>query len=142
MKLIDFNKLQEIIEEKGIINYDEYIESIEQAKADLNVQTEELNKVVIDVLRAVRATGDEDFFTSVQNEVNNIDAELDDALEKLNLMQDQLNDMKEQSDSSDLQERLNSLTTLDKQFDNIITSLNDKFEGAPESVKAVNKFNE
>lgn len=142
MKLIDFNKLQEIIEEKGIINYDEYIESIEQAKADLNVQTEELNKVVIDVLRAVRATGDEDFFTSVQNEVDNIDAELDDALEKLNLMQDQLNDMKEQSDSSDLQERLNSLTTLDKQFENIITSLNDKFEGAPESVKAVNKFNE
>ena len=142
MKLIDFKKLKEIIEEKGIINYDEYIESIEQAKADLNVQTEELNKVVIDVLRAVRATGDEDFFTSVQNEVDNIDAELDDALEKLNLMQDQLNDMKEQSDSSDLQERLNSLTTLDKQFDNIITSLNDKFEGAPESVKAVNKFNE
>lgn len=142
MKLVDFKKLKEIIEEKGIINYDEYIESIEQAKADLNVQTEELNKVVIDVLRAVRATGDEDFFTSVQNEVDNIDAELDDALEKLNLMQGQLNDMKEQSDSNDLQERLNSLTTLDKQFDNIITSLNDKFEGAPESVKAVNKFNE
>jgi len=92
-----------IIEEKGVINVDEYLESVQQAKSDINKRSEELRSVMIEILRSVHSIGDDDFYNSVVNEVDNVDKQLDDALDKLNLMERELNELKEQSTNKDLE---------------------------------------
>ena len=93
-----------IIEEKGIINVDEYLESVQQAKSDINKRSEELRSVMIEILRSIHSIGDDDFYKSVENEVDNVDRQLDDALDQLNLMERELNEMKGQSNHKDLED--------------------------------------
>lgn len=92
-----------IIEEKGIINVDEYLEAVQQAKTDIDKRNEELNSFVLELLRSVRSIGDDDFYNSVKDEVNEVDRQLEDALDKLNLMERELNELKEQSSNKDLE---------------------------------------
>lgn len=92
-----------IIEEKGIINVDEYLEAVQQAKTDIDKRSEELNSFVLELLRSVRSIGDDDFYNSVKDEVNEVDRQLEDAFDKLNLMERELNELKEQSTNKDLE---------------------------------------
>lgn len=92
-----------IIEEKGIINVDEYLEAVQQAKTDIDKRNEELNSFVLELLRSVRSIGDDDFYNSVKDEITNISGQIDHALNNLNVMERKLNEMKEQSNHKDLE---------------------------------------
>lgn len=92
-----------IIEEKDVINIDEYLEAVQQAKTDINTRSEELSRFVVDLLRSVQSIGDDDFYNSVKDEVNEVDRQLEDALDQLNLMERELNELKEQSTNKDLE---------------------------------------
>lgn len=82
-----------IIEEKGIINVDEYLESVQQAKTDIDKRNEELNSFVLELLRSVRSIGDDDFYKSVKDEITNISGQIDHALNNLNVMEKELKTM-------------------------------------------------
>lgn len=82
-----------IIEEKGIINVDEYLESVQQAKTDIDKLNEELNSFVLELLRSVRSIGDDDFYKSVKDEITNISGQIDHALNNLNVMEKELKTM-------------------------------------------------
>ena len=58
---------------------------------------------MVDLLRSVQSIGDDDFYNSVVNEVDNVDKQLDDALDKLNLMERELNELKGESNHKDLE---------------------------------------
>lgn len=92
-----------IIEEKGIINVDEYLEAVQQAKTDIDKRSEELNSFVLELLRSVRSIGDDDFYNSVKDEITNISGQIDHALNNLNVMERKLNEMKGQSNHKDLE---------------------------------------
>lgn len=92
-----------IIEEKGVINVDEYLEAVQQAKTDIDKSNEELNSFVVDLLRSVRSIGDDDFYNSVKDEITNISGQIDHALNNLNVMERKLNEMKGQSNHKDLE---------------------------------------
>lgn len=82
-----------IIEEKGIINVDEYLEAVQQAKTDIDKSNEELNSLVLELLRSVRSIGDDDFYNSVKDEITNISGQIDHALNNLNVMEKELKTM-------------------------------------------------
>lgn len=90
------------IEEKGIINVDEYLEAVQQAKTDIDKRSEELSRFVLELLRSVQSIGDDDFYNSVKDEVNEVDRQLEDALDKLNLMERELKTMQRKSNNKDL----------------------------------------
>lgn len=92
-----------IIEEKGIINVDEYLEAVQQAKTDIDKRNEELNSFVLELLRSVRSIGDDDFYNSVKDEITNISGQIDHALNNLNVMERKLNEMKGQLNHKDLE---------------------------------------
>lgn len=92
-----------IIEEKGIINVDEYLEAVQQAKTDIDKRSEELNSFVLELLRSVQSIGDDDFYNSVKDEITNISGQIDHALNNLNVMERKLNEMKGQSNHKDLE---------------------------------------
>lgn len=92
-----------IIEEKGIINVDEYLETVQQAKTDIDKSNEKLNSLVLELLRSVQSIGDDDFYNSVVNEITNISGQIDHALNNLNVIERKLNEMKGQSNNKDLE---------------------------------------
>lgn len=92
-----------IIEEKGIINFDEYLEAVQTAKTELSKRNEELNSFVVDLLRSVQSIGDDDFYKSVKTEITNISGQIDDALNNLNVMERELKTMQDESNNKDLE---------------------------------------
>lgn len=142
MSIINFGGLEKIIEEKGIINVDEYLKAVETARNDVNKQITALDEYTVNLLRSIKAIGDDDFYKSAENEIKKIDEELEQALNNLDLMENELNELQERSNNSDIKERWEELQKADTELDNTFSTLNDKFEGAPESIKGINKFNE
>lgn len=93
-----------IIEEKGIINVDEYLEAVQTTKDGLNKQSDELTQYANKLLRTIRMVGeDDDFYNSVKDEITNISGQIDHALNNLNVMERKLNEMKGQSNHKDLE---------------------------------------
>lgn len=92
-----------IIEEKGVINIDEYLEAVQQAKTDIDKRNEELNSFVLELLRSVRSIGDDDFYKSVKTEITNISGQIDHALNNLNVMEKELKTMQRESNHKDLE---------------------------------------
>lgn len=143
MSIINFDNLYKLIEERGVINVDEYLEAVQTTKDGLNKQSDELTKYANKLLRTIRMVGeDDDFYKSVENEITNISGQIDHALNNLNVMERKLNEMKGESNNNALVQRLKELEPFDTEVSNLFNQLNETFEGAPESIKGINEFNE
>lgn len=142
MSFIDFSSLRGVIEDYGVINVDEYIEEVQNAKRVLEQQNNELQAVVRTTLTKIRDMGDEEYLSTVATEYRAVAEQLNSTDEDLDAMEKQLNEMKEQTASNDFQANIEQLEEFESNIKGILTNLNNVFEDAPQSVKAVNRFNE
>lgn len=142
MGIINFDGINKLIEEKGIIKVDEYLRAVETARNEVNEQIKALDGYSVNLLRSIKAIGDDDFYKSVENEFKTIDSELDDAINNLNVMEHELKELQETSNNSDIEQRWAELKQADTALTETFSKLNNTFEGAPDSVKGINKFNE
>lgn len=142
MSIINFSELNKLIEEKGIINVDDYLTAVETARNEVKKQISAIDEYSVNLLRSIKVIDDDDFYKSVENEFKKIDGELEEALNNLDLMENELKELQETSNNSDIKQRWEELKGVDTELTATFNKLNDTFEGAPDSVKGINKFNE